>query len=298
MNKQSQWLFEVPLTPQATYHKNPDINLADYNDSPYRTPPQRIDPNSAQSRLDEAVKRQKSAETKRDNAWFGKGRAKTKEQRDRAEKAFQRWQNEYLRWSQEVRTRQADLQAALRHSGQRQENEALFMDFPSEPLLGDHWLFEIPYAFVGLPDYSEGTGRKKAAKRINPRSIDVGDIRRGGVEPIRKPRPKPPRKAIPLPKSSNQSLTTTDPEKAARQKANQRGAVLTKHFINQLNKSNPSGTAVRPQAQIKAGTEMGREANKLRDPLLVDAYRTVGKQLIIQGKAELHVSKNNPGTYK
>lgn len=155
------------------------------------------------------------------------------------------------------------------------------------------WLFEAPFPLEGAsPDYSEGTGRKRAAKRINPRSVDVGDIQRGGVEPIRKPRPKPPRRVIPSEQSTKQSQAPIDPREAARQEANQQGTTLVKRFISQLAKSNPSGTAVRAQARLRAGTEMIRRANKLRDPLLVNVYRTVGQQLIDKGKADMHPSRS------
>lgn len=152
--------------------------------------------------------------------------------------------------------------------------------------------FEVPYAFRASPDYSEGTGRKKSAKRINPKSVDVYDIQRGSVEPIRKPRPKPPRGVIPSQQYVNQSQALIDPQEAARKKANQQGAALVRHFISQLEKSNPSGTAVRARARLRAGAEMIRRANKLRDPLLVNVYRTVGQQLIDRGNADMHPSKS------
>lgn len=181
------------------------------------------------------------------------------------------------------------------------QNQWLFeTPFPSEvtryyahpsPGYKRSWLFEVPYAFGASPDYSEGTGRKRAAKRIDPRSsVDVGDIQRGGVEPIRKPRPKPPRRVIPPQQSTNQSQAPIDPREAARQKANQQGAALVGHFISQLEKSNSSGTAVRAQARLRAGAEMIRRAKKLHNSLLVDAYRTVGQQLIDRGNADLHPS--------
>lgn len=161
----------------------------------------------------------------------------------------------------------------------------------SHPSYESQWLFELPDGFSESPDYSEGTGRRKAANRIDPRSIHDGDILRGGVEPIRRPKPRPPRTVVPSLGSLNQPQTIINPQEAARQKANQKGASLTRHFIDWL-KSNPSGTAVRARARIRAGAEMIRLAKKLRDTFLVEAYRTVGQQLINHGNADLHPSKS------
>ena len=75
---------------------------------------------------------------------------------------------------------------------------------------GSQRLFEVPIPKEEWPDYSEGS-RRKATKRIDPRLIDVSDIQRGGVEPIRKPRPKPPRKVNPSLQSGNQPKLVISP---------------------------------------------------------------------------------------
>lgn len=153
-------------------------------------------------------------------------------------------------------------------------------------------LFEVPPYFEATADYSEGTGRKKAGKRVDLRSIDIGDFQRGGVEPIRKPRLKPPRIVRASQPSLDRSQIPINLQAVARQKAQQRAQELTKYWIVQLEKSNPSGTAVRSQARIKAGAEMIREAKKLQDVLLANAYKIVGQQFIDKGNADLHPSKN------
>jgi chromosome segregation ATPase len=112
---------------------------------------------SIRTSLAKAKSTLKSAETKRDNAFFGQGKAKTKEQKANADKALKRWEGEVKRLSQEVKKLETELQSAEQQSSQSREQE-----------IEKQWLFEaLPafskdqYEYLWEQDFAEGQGTGK-----------------------------------------------------------------------------------------------------------------------------------------
>ncbi|MFZ4656172.1 MAG: hypothetical protein ACOYNY_04125 [Caldilineaceae bacterium] len=90
--------------------------------------------------------------------------------------------------------------------------------------------------------------------------------------------------------------TPTPEEITASTAAQERGAALVAEWIAQLERSNPSGTAVRAQARIRAGAQLQREAKAMaRNDPQRQAYQRLGARLILRGRADLHPDRRGGG---